>query len=102
MAKKINVSVRRDKTTGRPVLFFYNKSNGGYWLECYDRQGQHSEASKAYMRLQTVPISHSPEVNPDAAALVREWETLGPESEHSAAHCVARLPVPRDLSYIGK
>lgn len=105
MAKpeKINVSVRRDKQTGRPVLFFYNTSPRGYWLECYDRIGQHSEASKEYMRNQTVPVSHLAEVNPDAAALLAEWENLGPEADRIPAHPVARLPVPRNVTrYIGK
>lgn len=96
---KINVSTRRDKATGEPVLFFYNTSPRGYWLECYAHVGQHSEASKEYLRFDTTP---APTTAPDVAALVAEWENLGPPADRIPAHCVARLPVPRGFNYIGK
>ena len=96
---RINVSTRRNTATGGAVLFFYNSSPRGYWLECYAHVGQHSEASKEYLRCNTKP---APVTDPDVSALVAEWESLGPPADRIPAHCVARLRTPYGLSYIGK
>lgn len=89
----INVSIRTDKETGRPVLFFVNSNPRGYWIECYDRIGQHSEASRGYM-LNCEPM---PELTLTALHLVREWSHMGDQVN---ARPVARLTYPK-LPYLG-
>ena len=91
------VTVRRDRETGRPVLFFYNANTRGYWLECYDRIGQHSEATRDYMKA----CKRCAPSDDDAAALVREWDTLGGFIGTGKARRVAALRPPVGLAYIG-
>lgn len=91
------VTVRRDRETGRPVLFFYNANGRGYWLECYDRIGQHSQVSREYMRA----CKRCAPSDDDAAALVREWDTLGGFIGTGKARRVAALRPPVGLAYIG-
>lgn len=71
---KLKIIIRRDKETKRPVLFFRNSFDGKFWIECYDRIGQHSEASREYMihrcKPEPMPLAD------DAAALVKEWCSL--------------------------
>lgn len=88
--KTANVSVRLDPEDNKPVLFFWNNNSYGWnWLECYAHIGQHSECSIDYMR-KCKPLNvHA--LPPDAVALVREWATLGPVSEHVNPRIVARL-----------
>lgn len=68
----MKVSIRRDRETGRPILFFYNSNPRRYWLECYDRIGQHSECSLGYLR-QCAPID--PE-SLEAQELRDEWDRI--------------------------
>lgn len=65
----VNVSIRRDRGTSRPVLFFYDSGD----LYCYDRIGQHSSASIGYLR-QCAPIRT---LDGPALALLREWARMG-------------------------
>ena len=86
----VNVTIRCDKETGRPVLFFWNSNSLGWeWLECYDRIGQHSQASIDYMRQGCTPMR---ELDGPALALLHEWSTMG---EPVNARPVARLQRPR-------
>jgi hypothetical protein len=88
--KTVNVSVRLDPSDNSPVLFFWNSNSRGLeWLECYARIGGHSECSIDYMRKCRPMSVHA--LTPDAVALVREWATLGPVSEHVNPRIVARL-----------
>lgn len=95
---KVNVTIRRDKETGRPNLFFVNQSAQGYWIECYDRIGQHSEASRSYMQACKLEDGAAP----DAQALVKEWsgqpDAVGVATVASVGR---RLGYPRGLRYLG-
>lgn len=86
----VPVQLRRDRETGRPVLFFRNvNAQGRAWLECFDRAEGHGEASEGY-RLACRPLD--PAALPDdAAALLALWSSLpgGPPGRP-----VARLPIP--------
>lgn len=95
--KWVNVSVRRDRITGRPILFFYNQNTRGYWLECYDGKGQHAECAPSYMR-KFEQCTHD---NPHGLALVARWDALPGANGHKARP-VTRLMPPRGLPYIGK
>lgn len=84
----INVAVRTDRETGRPILFFWNHSERhGYFLQCYDRIGQHSDCDLEYMR-RCRPIKT---LGAAELALLREWSNMGPASERITARPVARL-----------
>lgn len=65
----INVAMRRDRETSRPILFFWDSGS----LMCYDRIGQHSEASIGYMR-RCAPIRT---LDAAALAVLREWARMG-------------------------
>lgn len=78
----VPVAVRREKATGHAGLFFYE----GPDLTCYFRIGQHSQASIDYMQNATTRADAS---DPDCAALLREWEGLGPVGVY--ARIVKRL-----------
>lgn len=91
----VNVSVRRVRKCGTPHLFFYNDDGKRYWLECYAKVGQHSDASKEFMRLDCVPASWD---DPDVKALVAEWNG---QPGGGKAHLVTRLPQPRGMRYAG-
>lgn len=90
----INVTIRRDKETNRPVLFFVNSNSRGYWIECYDRIGQHSESSRGYMQSCALEDGTAK----DAQALMREWSSL---DDSGVAVAGKRLFYPRGLNYIG-
>lgn len=96
-AQWVNVSVRRDRITGRPILFFYNQNTRGYWLECYDDKGQHAECAPSYMR-KFEQCTHD---NPHGLALVARWDALPGANGHKARP-VTRLMPPRGRPYIGK
>ena len=84
----INITVRIDRETDSPVLFFWNSNSYGWnWLECYAHIGQHSQCSIEYMR-KCKPIKT---LDAEALALVREWENLGPADERVNARIVQRL-----------
>ena len=84
----INITVRIDRETDSPVLFFWNSNNRGLeWLMCYEHIGQHSECSIDYMR-KCRPMKT---LDAEAMALVREWENLGPADERVNARIVQRL-----------
>lgn len=68
----MKVSIRRDRETGRPILFFYNSNPRKVWLECYDRIGQHSEACPTYMR-ECAPIDPD---SLEAQELRDEWDRI--------------------------
>lgn len=86
--KTVNVAVRLDPEDHKPVLFFWNSNDRGLeWLECYSHIGQHSECSIEYMR-KCRPIKT---LDAEALALVREWDTLGPEDTHTQSRIVQRL-----------
>lgn len=71
--KPIRVAVRRTRTKDRtPILFFYTASE----LTCYAHHGQHSAASLAYMHGCT---RRADPTELDCAALLREWDSLGPD-----------------------
>jgi hypothetical protein len=89
----INVAIRQDRETKRPILFFVNENPRGWWIDCYDRIGQHSQASRGYM-LACKPLSM---LGTDELALLREWRNLG---EPCNARPVARLTYPRK-NYLG-
>lgn len=86
----IPVSIRRDKHTGRPVLFFYNSSPRGYWLECFNRADGHSECSRAYMQRHCLPLGPH---DSDGAELAEFWESIGPD--RADVVIVKRLNPPR-------
>jgi hypothetical protein len=63
----IPVAIRRRKEDNVPELFFYEAPGE---LTCYAHVGQHSPASRAYIRECTMPADPA---DPDCAALIREW-----------------------------
>ena len=84
----IDVAVRRERSGMRdPILFFYE----GRELTCYAHIGQHSAASVWYMRDRTRATDPQ---EADAAALLREWENLGPPDQRVTARVVKRLRRP--------
>ncbi len=87
------VQIRRD-STGRPVLFYRNWRKGrpaDYWTEGFSG-GSHFECSDAW-RLKCSPIDPA-DIPADAAALIRQFETDGPPSEHCKVRPVLRLQRP--------
>jgi len=84
----LKITVRTDKETSRPVIFFYNQSkiSKNYWLECYDNIGQHSTASIEYMRDCTAPM---PVLTAEAERLVKEW------ASGEDVQIMQRLPKPK-------
>lgn len=80
--KPINVTVRTDRETRRPILFFWADRE----LMCYDRIGQHSSCYLRYMRA----CEPMPRLTPEAESLVAEWENLDPEK--TPARVLRRLP----------
>lgn len=84
------VSIRRDRQTGRPVLFFWNSNPRGHWLECFDRAEGHSECSRAYMLRRCLPLGPH---DSDGAELAEFWESIGPD--RAEFRIMARLPRPR-------
>lgn len=94
----VRVTVRLEKD-GTPVLFFVNESERGWWIDCYAHVGQHSEASREYML--SCKLQRPDALSTEAAALVREWDSLGPASL-PRARVVSRLVYPKGKRYIGK
>jgi hypothetical protein len=90
----VKITVRKDKETGRPIIFFVNTNPRGYWLECYDRIGQHSQCSREYMLRECAYMSR---LTLDALDLIREWSQMG---DPVNAYPCARLTYPK-LPYIG-
>lgn len=85
----VNIAVRRRIADKVPELFFYNSNARTYWLECYARIGQHSQASVQYMHDKTAPVRI---LDDECRALVREWSNLG--GEPVSVRLVARLSRP--------
>lgn len=88
-----SVQIRRD-STGRPVLFYRNWRKGrpaDYWTEGFSG-GSHFECSEAW-RLSCTLIRPDA-ITADVAALIREFETAGPSSEHCKVRPVLRLQRP--------
>lgn len=88
------VQIRRD-STGRPALFWRNwrRNNPGYWWTEGFSNGEYFQCSEAW-RLKCTLIR--PDAIPaDAAALIREFETAGPPSEHCKVRPVLRLQRPK-------
>lgn len=86
----VDMVIRRDRKTGEVGLFFWNGIKGkpaSGELECYFHNGQHGRGDWAYMVDQCRPAYLS---EPDAAALVREWEEMGPTGVY--ARPLSRLP----------
>lgn len=86
---RIDVSIRRDRGTGRPVLFFHNQNPRGYWLECFDRAEGHNKCSREYMQRKCAPLGPH---DSDGAALAEFWESIGPDRWD--VRIVARLQRP--------
>lgn len=91
------VTLRLDRETKRPILFFINENDRGYWLECYDRIGQHSECSREYML--ACPLIHPLSLSDDAQALLKEWNGQPGDVRGIPS---TRLVYPRQLRYIGR
>ena len=89
----VKAAIRRDRKTGRPILFFINHDDVRYWLECYDRVGQHSDCDRAYMQ-HCAPILH---LDAECEALIREWRHLGGDEDVCDVKIVQRLMPPRNL-----
>lgn len=72
----IRVTVRRDRMTGGPILFFRNSnSRGRSWTEGFCRSEGHFECSDyGYYKL----CAPMPPDDPDAVQLARFWESIGP------------------------
>ena len=90
MMASLPVSIRRDKQTGRAVLFFWNSNPRGHWLECFDRTEGHNKCSREYMQHQCLPLGPH---DSDGAELAEFWESIGPD--RTDVRIVARLQRPR-------
>lgn len=88
----INVSIRRDRESGLPVLFFINHDDIRYWIECYARLGQHSDTTREYLQ-DCAPILH---LDAECQSLIHEWRHLDSE-DVCLVNVVQRLVAPRGL-----
>lgn len=85
MMKPTCIVVRRTRTKDQtPILFFYS----GPELTCYAHMGQHSSASLRYLQGFTRLANPA---DPDCAALIREWDSLGPAEYRTPFVIVKRL-----------
>ena len=70
------VQIRRDRETGLPILFYYNRCKDGSncWLECFDMREGTNEPDDGY-RLSCAKLDarNLPE---DALKLLRHWNSL--------------------------
>ena len=82
----MKATIRRNRETGRPELFFYNSNPRGMWLECFDRNEGHSEVSIEYMR-KCAPVDLA---SLEARELREHWERIGPD--RWPVDLVQRLP----------
>lgn len=98
----VRVTIRRYRDTGAPFVCYVNQSPAGYWIECFDPRGGHSEVSRAFMLACPLVRPIAGRLPDDAECVVRAFETAGPESEYVRALPVSRLQYPRGLRYIGK
>jgi hypothetical protein len=92
MKHTIPVTVRRDKATGNPVLFYVNRTKDGqrHWVECFDWKDGHSEPSVQWMRKGCAPMATN---DPAALAVVKYWGSL--PGADGAPRMVQRLRIPR-------
>lgn len=84
--KTETVTIRRDRQTGRLVLFFVNRalSMGQWWIECFDPAEGHSECSIDYMRrcapIKPQRLTDAPQDAPawpaDALMLFQRWDAI--------------------------
>jgi hypothetical protein len=84
--KTETVVIRRDRETGRLVLFFVNRSHSPHqwWIECFDPEEGHSECSIDYMRacqpIKPRRLPHAPQDAPvwpaDAVMLFMRWNDI--------------------------
>lgn len=102
----MNVTIREDKQTGELVLFFANHWQQGtnqgrgrvWWLECYSRREQHSEASRGYMqrKCRPCPLHRTGE----ALRLLLHWNSLPGAS--TPAKLAFQLRGPKGFTYSGE
>lgn len=103
----MNVTIREDKQTGQLVLFFANHwQQGGnqgrglvWWLECYTRREQHSEASRAYMQTKCRPCPANREW--EAKQLAEHWNAL-PGGNGEPVSIVSQVRGPKGFTYSGE
>ena len=69
------VQLRRDRETGKPVIFYYNQRKDGsdYWLECFDHEGTNEPDNAYRLRCEKLDSRNLPE---DAVKLLRRWNNL--------------------------
>jgi hypothetical protein len=75
MMTAFKISLRKDTKTGEALLFFVDESGQ---LVCYAHVGQHSVASREYMRRDTIPSNIHSAAH---AALLEEWQGQGGYTE---------------------
>lgn len=86
----MQVTVRINKNTGKPELFFYNRNQRTYWLECYD--GGNQDCPIEYMRYCTRPANGETEAQA-CAQLFAQWCGLPGGDPLDPPRLVSRLAV---------
>lgn len=89
----MQVSVRIHSKSEDPELFFYNSNPRVYWLECFGREGMHSEVSREYMLRQTRP-ARTEEEKARCSRLFNRWSALPGGNPADPPRMVARLTRP--------